>query len=818
MSSCSSSAAASASVASRDGSGASNPPPGTSSNGSGAGAGGSSSSNKRKNDGLDQSPGGNKSAHPPKRSKLQVNPIHEEFSMVNGDSVCKHCPAKLKGKNTTTLVTHIKAKHTKVHANYIKKKEDAVKEVEFKKKAEVVINKPTTAANNTISSSILGTPPVSSLFGSSGSLSKYTYQDPRQKKITKDIALLISTTTLPVSVVSAPCFKKLVTGLNPHARVPERKMMRKEINQIWDQLRGALQKAINIARKVSITCDIWTSKNMVASYLGITIHFFNSQTRTRAAHRIACREFPNPHTGQEIAKKILDICKEFQMDDKVEYISCDNGSNMVASFKFMEEMEDTEEETVDVFDQIEEDSDEEIIDLEELLLDVNDNVGGDQEENELPDVEVRDGGDQDLETELQAQEEEIEQEIVDHEERDIEIDVEFKVSRKKRGRCFAHTGQLAINKVNKMKNQIFGRVLAKAKRYVAKYRKSPKAKYALRKTSFKKRLNGFCKTRWHSDLAMSKSLVEAGEKEDKPLAKLTEVMNWDIEITVADIRMLKTYNTLMEPFANKTNLLGGEKYSTIQLVLPTLMELLNHLEDVGTRTGGGVLRYCNKLKSEIREYFKHVLDPTCDEFDPIYHLATFLDPIFSQVLTQDQNKIAIAALKARIKGEMIKKGEDWENILEHTGEGETDSTKKTLFRGFKHISNLIASAQSSDKAKSTPFSRDLELYKAEIQRVLLARAQAETPVSTELHPEETREDEESPIDDPLDYWSENESKYETLLAQIAEDILCIPATSTPSERLFSISGLLASGVMSNISPINLEKRVLIKVNVIPGDI
>ena len=61
-------------------------------------------------------------------------------------------------------------------------------------------------------------------------------------------------------------------------------------------------------------------------------------------------------------------------------------------------------------------------------------------------------------------------------------------------------------------------------------------------------------------------------------------------------------------------------------------------------------------------------------------------------------------------------------------------------------------------------------------------------------------------------------KYETLLAQIAEDILCIPATSTPSERLFSISGLLASGVMSNISPINLEKRVLIKVNVIPGDI
>ena len=91
---------------------------------------------------------------------------------------------------------------------------------------------------------------------------------------------------------------------------------------------------------------------------------------------------------------------------------------------------------------------------------------------------------------------------------------------------------------------------------------------------------------------MSSSLVEAGEYADKPLAKSTESMNWDIELTVNDIRMLKTYSTLMEPFANKTNLLGGEKYSTIHLVLPTLLELLNHLEDIGRRSGGGVLRFC----------------------------------------------------------------------------------------------------------------------------------------------------------------------------------------------------------------------------------
>ena len=100
---------------------------------------------------------------------------------------------------------------------------------------------------------------------------------------------------MPVSIVSAPYFKKLIQDLNPHAKVPERKMMRKEINKVWEELREALKNALDVARKISLTTDIWTSKNMVASYLGITVHFFNPKTRCRAAHKIACRVSQSPH-------------------------------------------------------------------------------------------------------------------------------------------------------------------------------------------------------------------------------------------------------------------------------------------------------------------------------------------------------------------------------------------------------------------------------------------------------------------------------------------------------------------------------------------
>ena len=49
--------------------------------------------------------------------------------------------------------------------------------------------------------------------------------------------------------------------------------------------------------------------------------------------------------------------------------------------------------------------------------------------------------------------------------------------------------------------------------------------------------------------------------------------------------------------------------------------------------------------------------------------------------------------------------------------------------------------------------------------------------------------------DPLDFWVRemNSMEYETNIAKLAQDILVIPASSVPSERLFSISGLLSSG-------------------------
>ena len=59
---------------------------------------------------------------------------------------------------------------------------------------------------------------------------------------------------------------------------------------------------------------------------------------------------------------------------------------------------------------------------------------------------------------------------------------------------------------------------------------------------------------------------------------------------------------------------------------------------------------------------------------------------------------------------------------------------------------------------------------------------------------------------------ESQFGFLTALPALTQDIMAIPATSVPSERLFSISGILSENRRSRISPENLENRVLIKAN------
>ena len=71
-----------------------------------------------------------------------------------------------------------------------------------------------------------------------------------------------------------------------------------------------------------------------------------------------------------------------------------------------------------------------------------------------------------------------------------------------------------------------------------------------------------------------------------------------------------------------------------------------------------------------------------------------------------------------------------------------------------------------------------------------------------------------PLTDPMEFWiaQEYSKGYRTDLPIVAQDILAIVPTSVPSERTFSVSGVLSQNRYASITPANLERRVLIKCN------
>ncbi len=64
-------------------------------------------------------------------------------------------------------------------------------------------------------------------------------------------------------------------------------------------------------------------------------------------------------------------------------------------------------------------------------------------------------------------------------------------------------------------------------------------------------------------------------------------------------------------------------------------------------------------------------------------------------------------------------------------------------------------------------------------------------------------------DSPLNWWKVHEQSY-PLLAYVAKALLCIPATSVPSERVFSTAGDVVNAQRATLTPENVDMLVFLK--------
>ena len=82
-------------------------------------------------------------------------------------------------------------------------------------------------------------------------------------------------------------------------------------------------------------------------------------------------------------------------------------------------------------------------------------------------------------------------------------------------------------------------------------------------------------TRWTSAYLVIDRLLEV--KEPLKIVLLNHNLTM---LQPQDWEVLKNVRTLLYKFANYTNVVGGEQYTTLSLVIPSYIELQHHLEDM----------------------------------------------------------------------------------------------------------------------------------------------------------------------------------------------------------------------------------------------
>ncbi|XP_066533969.1 E3 SUMO-protein ligase ZBED1 [Hoplias malabaricus] len=344
--------------------------------------------------------------------------------------------------------------------------------------------------------------------------------------------------------------------------------------------------------------------------------------------------------------------------------------------------------------------------------------------------------------------------------------------------CFGHRLHLAIE--NALKDDRVDRAVGVCKKLVGRFSASWKKKTAL--TAAQKDFNlpehsliTECSTRWGTKEKMIERVLEQ-------IKALNHVLSADrktrhLLLTWQDTDVLESIHKALHPLQEFTDALSGEEYVSISYLKPVL-----HLLKTKTLAEDPEDTDLTKsVKSRIIGYLQEKYnDPATQE---LLDVASFLDPRFKTSYISQEN---IPAIKARMKTEMeeeARKVDRWrrDRVTEpQSSVASSEKPKRSLGSYFKGT------------ATSPDLSVQLDAMETEMNSYLM------TP---------TIDGEE----DPLAWWKLNQVNFPRL-SRLVRKYLCVPATSSPSERLFSTGGNIVNCQRSCLKPHKVDMLVFLARN------
>ncbi|XP_070401545.1 E3 SUMO-protein ligase ZBED1-like [Nothobranchius furzeri] len=285
-------------------------------------------------------------------------------------------------------------------------------------------------------------------------------------------------------------------------------------------------------------------------------------------------------------------------------------------------------------------------------------------------------------------------------------------------------------------------------------------------------------TRWNSTYAMLSRLQEQRWPVTATLSdpEVTQRGKHYLDLKPNQWSLIEELNQVLEPFHSATVFMSGEQYVTLS-ALPHVVDKIKKSLQSQNLESPPVVSFQTHAKEQVTTRWKDL-----GEFKPespnITLLAASLDPRFRKLkfLPADQAfgvKNALQTMALAVKQQ-----------LRPTGCGNEASSTAEGAPSTAHKDKMTTSFLDSDSTSSDEEQDEEQLSNEAIQNEVLAY------FGEQSLPKK---------DDPLIWWKANEQRFPTL-AKLANSLLCIPATSTPSERLFSAAGNIVSKKRASLSP------------------
>ena len=325
--------------------------------------------------------------------------------------------------------------------------------------------------------------------------------------------------------------------------------------------------------------------------------------------------------------------------------------------------------------------------------------------------------------------------------------------------CFAHTLNLAaaggISKDVPTKD-----IVKKVKAIVKFFHCSAVANRALKdthtqnNTNFRK-LQQEVETRWNSTYLMLQSYVVQHNQVTTVLCLRGKN---DMCLSTHELGVAKQALETLEPLYLATVELSTEKMTSLSKIIPMVKQLHAKLAKDTSSLG-------MQLKTCLNARFSSIEDK------PLLSMATLLDPRFKEKGFSNPKKAETAVLQLIKEAEkiQIQETDDCQPIVEQT-------------------------------VGSNGFWEDF--YDEEDVEEQIITSTAEREVQTFMNIKKVKNC------NPLSWWKVQEKNLPRL-AKLCKEIMCIPATSVPSERVFSKAGELVSAKRTSLKACNVDMIIFL---------